>query len=172
MNTVQPPSILWTSYEDFTSSWDQYLEILEKVGRRQLRHIESDGFREYFLPVYNQAFAELRTDAYRKDLETAAIEALKDDENQVPVALLNLEMQAYVNWQTGQSLADATATHPPGIEDFSYIEPKGVETAHAVEVGKTIKDSLESLLGKWMSGGLRKILGVVNELLSIVRGGS
>jgi hypothetical protein len=172
MTAAPPPLKVGTSPQAFSSSWDQFVDTLEAVGRRQLRHNPSEGFRKHFLPLYNVVFVELRSEDMRVGIEGAVGKALKDEENRLPLGLLMLELQAYTNWQAEATADDALANSKLSVDDHSHAPVEGSETAHAVDAGKTIKDSLESLLGKWMSGGVRKVLGVVNELLSIVRGGS
>lgn len=170
MTTTAP-----VSPQAFASSWGQYLEILEEIGRRQLRRNESEVFRRSFLPLYNQVFARLRSSESLNAIEAAVTGAIEEDEaNAEPIEFLMQELLAYNGWQTPTVASDATRVYRPplNIDDYSHVAPERDETSHALAAGRTIKDSLESLLGKWIWNPVRKVLGIVNELLSIVRGGS
>ncbi|SRR6266496_4766235 len=174
---IGPPTVETTvSPQSFASSWEQFLELLEEVGRRQLRSNESQAFRQSFLPLYNKVFDSLRSRSSLDSIEAAVEAALKDTPSTVAIQFLADELEAYNDWW-GQTVATDPA-YQVEKTNYSFVTTEKADTgrkdeaSHGVSAGKTIKDSLESLLGKWLSGTVRKVLGIVNELLSIVRGGS
>jgi len=126
------------------------------------------------LPLYNGVFASLRSRESLGSIETAVEEALKDAENAEAIAFLLEELNAYNNWLGPTVAADATADkdddshREPEQDDTSQDDISQDETSHGVRAGKTIKDSIESLLGKWLKNRVRKVFGVLNELLSII----
>jgi hypothetical protein len=174
--TGSPPVVTAVSPQSFASSWEQYLELLEAVGRRQLRRNESQPFRQSFLPIYNKVFDSLRSRRSLDSIEAAVEAAVKDAASTEAIAFLMDELEAYNDWWGPTVAADPVYQVDRNDHSLEAIQKADTsrkdETAHGVSAGKTIKDSLESLLGKWLKGPVRKALGIVNELLSIIRGGS
>lgn len=150
MSSIQPPLPTGVSPEAFAENWGRYLFVLETVGRRRLQEHGDEEFKQSFTDLYDDVFREIRSKESISALQTAVAAALEEAGNEVPIGFLMQEMDAYQHWQETSSSA----------------------APHAVEVGKTIKDSCESVLGKFLTNRVRKVLGVVNELLSIVRGGA
>jgi hypothetical protein len=89
---------------------------------------------------------------------------------------LQKELEFYVAWQgtpalEGYGVGDYSQAEDYSGEDYSQVEDTSDDTNDAIGAGKTIKDSAEALIKK-LPRPLQYVLKILNEILSLVRGGS
>ena len=73
------------------------------------------------------------------------------------------------DWPTGK----AKAVHDALRKEIDYFNQKhgnsDGKNAKAFDDAKTVKDSIEDVLGEWLPQWIKKLLKILNELLSLVR---
>ena len=140
----------------FFNEWMKFLENLEDLCRHRLRQPGREDYEE-LTSLLRNVISELQSDDAAKAMEYAIVTAERSDDDNKIVGFLEDELKFFNNL-IGSSRDDAG--------DLTL----NVEaTKDALGAGETVKDSIEDFfeLPRW----LKKILKVLNELLSIIRGG-
>lgn len=140
----------------FFNEWMKFLENLEDLCRHRLRQPGREDYEE-LTSLLRNVISELQSDDAAKAMEYAIVTAERNDDDNKIVGFLEDELKFFNNL-IGSSRDDAG--------DLTL----NVEaTKDALGAGETVKDSIEDFfeLPRW----LKKILKVLNELLSIIRGG-
>ena len=164
------------SAEQFAQKWSEFLAALEVVSRRKLRSHNNEEFRKHLEPLLTRVFNRLRSEEGINSLRIAVAAELEDPAIVEALSLLHQEMEFYVAWQgvpTGQDVdyRGVSGARYYDLGDASQTAESDNATDDAIGAGKTIKDSAEKLITK-LPRPLQYILKILNEILSILRGGS
>lgn len=166
--------------EDFVEQWRFYLMALEGEATRALARRKHAAFRNHLAPLLNDVFVRLLSDDALDAVREAVRDELTDEDSVEAIELLCRELRFYTEWRglSQQRATESRVEEYAVAGDYGDVLPDDApvddgadeEGDDAVGAGKTIKDSAEELIKK-LPKWLRRLLQVLNELLSIVRGG-
>lgn len=141
----------------FFDEWMKFLENLEELCRHRLRQPGRENYEE-LTPLLRNVISELQSDDATRAMENAIVTAERNDDDRRIVVFLEAELKFFNNL--------VVSSHD---DDAGGLTLNAEETKDALGSGETVKDSIEEFfeLPRW----LKKILKVLNELLSIIRGG-
>ena len=163
------PPTMDVSPQAFVSAWTLYLEALRTAVNARLERIDDTAFLNEFSSLYRDVFEALLSDSLLGAAEVAVAAALDETDGAETLAYLMRELTAYAVWQQAPAVRpDNTRVVRPGTTAGEAVTEAGPD---ALGAGQTIKESVEKFLKGKISGRLGKVLKVLNELLSIVRGG-
>jgi hypothetical protein len=134
----------------FIDEWKKFLDNLQTLGKRSLNDKGLNDARTGLGNLFDDVIDRLKKQDVTDELQQAvSIAATTKNEDVIPEYLEN-ELKYF----------NTLAQGPPA--------PLGDGVDNALEAGGTVKDSIEELfdLPKW----LEKVLKVLNELLSLIRG--
>jgi hypothetical protein len=134
----------------------KFLENLEELCRHRLRQPERENYEE-LTSLLRNVISELQGDGAVKAMEHAIGTAERNDDDRKIVGFLEDELKFFNNLVVSSR------------DDAGGLTLNAEATKDALGSGETVKDSIEGFfeLPRW----LKKILKVLNELLSIIRGG-
>jgi hypothetical protein len=140
----------------FFDQWMKFLENLEELCRHRLRQPGRENYEE-LTSLLRNVISELQSDDAAKAMEYAIITAERNDDDKKIVGFLEDELKFFNNLVVSSR------------DDAGGLTLNVEATKDALGSGETVKDSIEGFfeLPRW----LKKILKVLNELLSIIRGG-
>lgn len=166
--------------ESFVEDWRRYLATLEGEATRALKRRKHPAFESHFAPLLRDVFARLQSPTAMDAMRDAVREELFEVESVEAIEMLSRECAFFVEWrglaeQRGMgarvgALAVAGAYQGDSSDDIGDEAEGDEDGGDAVGAGKTIKDSAEGLINK-LPKWFRRLLKVLNELLSILRGG-
>jgi hypothetical protein len=133
----------------FEDEWPRFLENIHALGKRKFRRRPSTTLEGLFDDVIKALQGQDVTDEIAHAL---IVEKRNPDDARIVDDYLAREMK-YFNEIAEANIAEGEDAHPEG----------------PLEAGQTVKESIEELvhLPEWV----KKILKILNELLSLIRGG-
>lgn len=140
----------------FFDEWKKFLENLEELCRHRLRQPGRENYEE-LTSLLRNVIAELQSDDAAKAIDYAIVTAGRNDDDKRIVGFLEDELRFFNNLIVSSR------------NDAGDLTLDVEATKDALGSGETVKDSIEDFfeLPRW----LKRILKVLNELLSIIRGG-
>jgi hypothetical protein len=163
----------------FVTEWRRYLLALQGVAERQLAKKEHVAFKEHLAPLLQDVFQALLAEDSMGEMHGAVQEELADVHSRQAVEFLCRELIFFAEWQGSSEevmstmmVGEYASTYQKPTYGYDKSDdPREADGPDALNAGKTIKDSAEGLIKRLPAVG-KRALKVLNELLSIIRGGT
>lgn len=141
----------------FMGQWYGFLGNVERLGTRKIQQ-RGGAFVGELRPLFAEVIGELQSDAGGAAFREAVTLQENDDEASQMLIFLGREMQFFDRLVSSLRLEDEQQNDSNDIGE-------------ALGTAKTIKESVEKWLGKRLSRRWTNLLTILNELLSILKGG-
>lgn len=142
---------------DFLKEWVLFISNLKKVCQQKIRQ-RGGVYGEWLGPLLNDVIRDIATDRAQQEVSQAIKSARAEERGAALVGYLTRELRFFNDLVKGFELNHVG-------------EPRGNADSidEALVAGQTIKESIEDFLKK-LPGWLKKLLKVLNELMSIITG--
>jgi hypothetical protein len=140
----------------FMSHWHGFLVNVEKLGTWKIRQ-RGGAFVDELQPLFAEVISELRSDSGGAAFSEAVTLQDEDDEREMLIYLAR-EMHFFDRLVTSLKLEGDQPDEGSGVGE-------------ALGTARTIKESVEKWLKKRLSKRWTNFLTILNELLSILKGG-
>ena len=142
---------------EFIKEWNKFIQNLNIVCEKKISERDDSKFKE-LESIVTDVINEISSERAQTTIQQATEDRALSHDDKVAIGFLVCEMKFFNGFfQEGQQ----------GYGKSSIV--LSLKTDEALGAGKTIKDSVEKVikLPQW----LKKLLSVLNELLSLIRGG-
>lgn len=141
----------------FMGHWHGFLVNVEKLGTWKIRR-RGGAYVKELQPLFSEVISELLSDAAGAAVRQAITLQQEEDEGSQMVIHLSREMLFFDHLVESLKLEGEQQADGTGVNE-------------ALGTAKTIKESIEKWLKKRLSKRWTNLLTILNELLSIIKGG-
>ena len=141
----------------FMSHWHGFLVNVESVGTWKIQQ-RGGAFVQELLPLFIEVLSELRSDPAGAAVREAIILQQEEDQGSQMLTYLAREMHFFDR---------LIASY--GLEAGAQVDGNSVN--EGLGSAKTIKESVEKWIGKRLPKRWTTVLEILNELLSLIKGG-
>ncbi|MGO9175732.1 MAG: hypothetical protein ACLP9S_15805 [Syntrophales bacterium] len=155
------------SQQEFVEHLDKFFENIGKVAKWKLNQ-RSNAYKADLGPMLNDVIKNLRSEKAISEITQVVATAIKNGDNEM-MEYLTIELK-FFDHLVQENETELTFLNNL-VKENEGIDKDGDTENEAIGAGKTIKDSIDEWLKKLLPPWLRKLLNILNELLSLIKGG-